>query len=125
MGQVKISLVTFSVCLLLAGCSSSMGVKGDKAQIRKSLSTMDDADREVAKAKMEWLVENGLYDPDNENSLQVGEAAPDFELMPLRFYDFAIDQGITKDNAQSLFEPVALSSFLDSLPVVLIFGSYT
>ncbi len=123
MGQVKISLVAFSVCLLLAGCST--GVKGDKAQIRKSLSTMDESDRSVAKAKMEWLVENGLYDPDNENSLQVGEAAPDFELMPLRFYDFAIDQGITKDNAQTLFEPVSLSSFRDSLPVVLIFGSYT
>ncbi len=125
MGQVKISLATISVCLLLAGCSASMEMKGDKAQIRKSLSTMDDADRSVAKAKMEWLVENGLYDPDNENSLQVGEAAPDFELMPLRFYDFAIDRGITKDNARTLFEPVALSSFRDSLPVVLIFGSYT
>ncbi len=125
MGQVKISLVTFSVCLLLAGCSSSMRIKGDKAQIRKSLSTMDDTDGEVAEAKLDWLKENGLYDPDNENSLQVGEPAPDFELMPLRFYDFAIDQGITKDNAQSLFEPVSLSSFRDSLPVVLIFGSYT
>ncbi len=125
MGQVKISLATISVCLLLAGCSASMGVKGDKAQIRKSLSTMDESDRSVAKAKMEWLVENGLYDPENENSMQLCETAPDFELMPLRFYDFAIDQVITKDNAQSLFEPVALSSFRDSLPVVLIFGSYT
>ena len=125
MGQVRTSLAAISVCLLLAGCSTGMGVKGDKAQIRNSLSSMDDSDRDVARAKMEWLVENGLYDPENENSLQVGESAPDFELMPLRFYDFAIDRGITKENAKSLFEPVSLSSFRDSLPVVLIFGSYT
>lgn len=125
MGQVKTLLAAISVCLLVAGCSSEMKIKGDKAQIRRSLSTMDDTDREVAQAKLDWLKENGLYDPDNENSLQVGEPAPDFELMPLRFYDFAIDRGITRDNAQTLFEPVALSSFRDSLPVVLIFGSYT
>lgn len=125
MGQVKTLSAAISVCLLVAGCSSEMKIKGDKAQIRRSLSTMDDAERIVAEAKMEWLKENGLYDPDNENSLQVGEPAPDFELMPLRFYDFAIDRGITRDNAQTLFEPVALSSFRDSLPVVLIFGSYT
>ena len=125
MGQVRISLAAISVCLLVAGCSSSMGVKGDKARIRKSLSTMDDTDREVAQAKLDWLKENGLYDPDNENSLQVGELAPDFELMPLRFYDVAIDRGITKENARTLFEPVRLSSFRGNLPVVLIFGSYT
>ena len=125
MVQVRTSLAAISVCLLVAGCSSSMSLKGDKAQIRQSLSTMDDTDREVAQAKLDWLKDNGLFDPDNENSLQVGEVAPDFELMPLRFYDFAIDRGITKDNAQTLFEPVRLSSFRDSLPVVLIFGSYT
>ena len=125
MGQVKTTLATLSVCLLFAGCSSSMGVKADKARIRQSLSTMDDTDREVAQAKLDWLKENGLYDPDDENPLLVGEPAPDFELMPLRFYDFAIDRGITKENARTLFEPVRLSSFRGNLPVVLIFGSYT
>lgn len=129
MGQVRTMFAAVSVCLLLAGCGSSysakMGLKSDKAQIRKSLSTMDDTDRGVAQAKMDWLIENGLYDPDNENPLKVGEPAPDFELMPLRFYDFAIDRGITKDNAGTLFEPVQLSRFRGSLPVVLIFGSYT
>ena len=58
-------------------------------------------------------------------SVQPGEPAPDFELMPLRFYDFAIDRGITKANAGSLFEPVKLSAFRGNLPVVLIFGSFT
>ena len=125
MGQVRISLAALGACLLMAGCSTTSGVKQDKARIQASLSTMDESDREVAQAKIEWLKENGLYDPDNENSLPVGEMAPDFELMPLRFYDFAIDQGITKENARTLFEPVVLSSFRGNLPVVLIFGSYT
>ena len=125
MGQMRISLAALSACLMIAGCSTASGVKQDKARIRSSLSTMDDTDREVAHAKVEWLKENGLYDPDNENPLPVGEMAPDFELMPLRFYDFAIDRGITKDNARTLFEPVVLSSFRGNLPVVLIFGSYT
>jgi hypothetical protein len=141
MGSIRNTLVLAS-SLTLIGCASTpsenrvvasdnrtsslaTGLESDEAQIKKSLSTMDEADREVATSKMEWLIDQGLYDPENENPLKVGEPAPDFELMPLRFYDFAIAPGITKANAGSLFEPVRLSSFKGSLPVVLIFGSYT
>lgn len=139
MGSIRTALA-ITAGLSLLGCtaadsgpgdSGSMasspgsGVVGDKAMIEESLSHMDDSDRDVAMSKMQGLIDAGLYDPENENPLQLGEPAPDFELMPLRFYDFAIDQGIDRSNAGMLFEPVRLSSFRGSLPVVLIFGSYT
>ena len=57
---------------------------------------------------------------------EVGEAAPDFDLMPIKFYNFKTEKTeITRDNAELLYDPVALSSFRDEEPVVLIFGSYT
>lgn len=101
-------------------------VESDKEQIEMSLRTMDEyQDRSIPEAKMRGLIQAGLYDPENKNPLEVGQAAPDFALMPLRFYDFRLTTGITKDNAGSLFEPVTLSSFRGKKPVVLIFGSYT
>ncbi|MCZ6835250.1 MAG: hypothetical protein O7G85_05690 [Planctomycetota bacterium] len=137
MGSFRKALV-FMASLSLIGCastdqnelkvSSSGGIQGDKAKIQQSLETMDemdDAAREIARSKMDGLIDQGLYDPENVNPLKVGEPAPDFELMPLRFYDFAIGQGIDQTSAGSLFEAVSLSSFKGSLPVVLIFGSYT
>ena len=55
-----------------------------------------------------------------------GEVAPDFELIPLKFYEFGIDKAeITEENAGMLYQPVKLSSFRGKKPVVLIFGSYT
>ncbi len=55
-----------------------------------------------------------------------GEVAPDFELIPLKFYEFGIDKTeITEENAGMLYQPVKLSSFRGKKPVVLIFGSYT
>ena len=60
------------------------------------------------------------------NGPKVGEMAPDFNLMPLKFYEFGIDeQLITRENAGDLYKPVRLSDFRGHKPVVLIFGSYT
>lgn len=51
-----------------------------------------------------------------------GEAAPDFELKALRFYDFGlVDRDITKSNAGELYQPVKLSDFRDKKEVALIF----
>jgi hypothetical protein len=137
MQQFRVSLLA-TTGLLIAGCSSApktevategepaKGVAADRQHIQESLATMDtDVDREVMTIQMEALIADGLYDPNNKNPLTVGEEAPDFSLMPLKFYDFQIDRGITADNAGMLFEPVTLSDFEGNLPVVLIFGSYT
>lgn len=60
------------------------------------------------------------------NGPAVGTVAPDFELMPLKFYEFGIDeQNITEENAGDLYKSVRLSDFQGHKPVVLIFGSYT
>ena len=98
----------------------------DPSEIRRYPGAMDLLeDYHIAEEKMDSLIEEGLYDPWNDFPLKVGEPAPDFELMPLRIYDFAIDGAVTRSNAGSLFEPVRLSSFRGNLPVALIFGSYT
>jgi hypothetical protein len=56
----------------------------------------------------------------------VGDPAPDFELTPLRFYDFRLDEReITRENAWELYEPVRLRDFRGKRPVALIFGSFT
>ena len=60
------------------------------------------------------------------NGPKYGEEAPDFALMPLKFYEFGIDdREITAETAGLLYEPVRLSDFRGKKPVVLIFGSYT
>jgi len=60
------------------------------------------------------------------NGPKYGEEAPDFALMPLKFYEFGIDETeITEETAGLLYEPVRLSDFRGKKPVVLIFGSYT
>lgn len=60
------------------------------------------------------------------NGPAVGVMAPDFELMPLKFYEFELsDADITEENAGELYRPVKLSAFRGEKPVVLIFGSYT
>ncbi len=56
----------------------------------------------------------------------VGDVAPDFELMPLRFYDFDLGQPDEQRNARAdVYQGVRLSTFKDVKPVALIFGSYT
>jgi len=61
-----------------------------------------------------------------ENGPKVGEVAPKFRLIPLKFYEFGIDEEeITKENAGELYAPVRLGAFKGKRPVVLIFGSYT
>jgi len=118
--------------LLGAGCTTSVDeprddIDDDRAQIAASLRTMDRyEDDSIPMTKMRGLIDDGLYDPENVNPLRVGEMAPDFELMPLRFYDFGLDDdSITKETAGTMFEPVKLSAFRGKRPVVLIFGSYT
>jgi hypothetical protein len=56
----------------------------------------------------------------------VGDVAPDFELMPLRFYDFDLGEPDERRNARAdAYRGVRLSAFKDVKPVALIFGSYT
>jgi hypothetical protein len=112
----------------LTGCrTTEMATElSDEELIEASLATMDDTERAIARTKMEGLVADGLYDPENENGLAVGDEAPDFSLTPLRFYPLEIDTDrSSKDAAASLYEPIRLSSFRGKMPVVLIFGSYT
>lgn len=59
-------------------------------------------------------------------ALAVGEIAPDFQLRPLRFYDFKIDQReITRENAAVLYEAVRLSDFRGEKAVALLFDRET
>jgi len=55
-----------------------------------------------------------------------GAVAPDFELTPLKIYEFKTEKvEITRENAEQLYAPVRLSAFRGEAPVALIFGSYT
>ncbi len=58
--------------------------------------------------------------------VSVGDMAPDFDLVPLRFHDFARDEPDEQRNARAdAYRGVALRSFRGVRPVALIFGSYT
>ena len=91
------------------------------------------ASAEEPRKSMGELARERMTDPDYDdivgrpgNGPPVGQIAPDFELMPLKFYEFGIDkEDITIDNADALYKPVRLSDFAGHKPVVLIFGSYT
>ena len=110
--------------LLVSGCLS--GVAADREQIARSLSTMDrSVSEELRETRMELVKELGISAYDEENPApQPGDEAPDFSLLPVRFYEFQMRSGITTENAGTLFQPVKLSDFR-GMPVVLIFGSYT
>ena len=55
-----------------------------------------------------------------------GDVAPDFELVPLRFYDFDLGEPDASRNAHAdVYQGVRLSAFRHIRPVALIFGSYT
>ncbi len=77
-----------------------------------------------AQEAMQAQQDAGLYDPSNSNGPQVGTIAPDFELTPLKHYDYEIDIAESESGANGP-APVRLSAFRNNLPVVLIFGSYT
>ena len=109
-----------------AAQKQSGSVADDKARIRKSLSGMERVERDMYRKRLSLVNELGISGIGNDDAPKPGDDAPDFELMPLRFYDFQIDKTpITKENAGGLYAPVKLSSFRGKLPVVLIFGSYT
>ena len=58
--------------------------------------------------------------------VEVGDVAPDFELVPLRFYDFDLGELDDERNAGAdAYRGVRLSAFKNVKPVALIFGSYT
>lgn len=58
--------------------------------------------------------------------VEAGDVAPDFELVPLRFYDFDLGEPDELRNARAeAYQGVRLSAFKEVRPVALIFGSYT
>ena len=102
-------------------------VRDDKAQIRKSLRKMDRVAAEKVRARLSLVIREGISGLDPKaKPPEPGQMAPDFELTPLRFYQFRIEESeVTKKNAGALYKPVRLSDFRGKKAVVLIFGSYT
>lgn len=93
-----------------------------------ALSVADEKPKSMMESARERMSDPDYHDIHGRpgNGPQVGEMAPDFDLVPLKFYEFGIDtDDITIDNAGDLYKPVRLSDFRGHKPVVLIFGSYT
>ncbi len=60
------------------------------------------------------------------DTVEQGDMAPDFALVPLRDYDFGIDATVfAAGPSQDGIPRVRLSEFRGEKPVALIFGSYT
>ncbi len=60
------------------------------------------------------------------DTVEQGDMAPDFALVPLRDYDFGIDATVfAAGPSQDGILRVRLSEFRGEKPVALIFGSYT
>ncbi len=120
----RLHCAALGAALFISGCVT--GVDADREQIARSLSRMDaSVSMELRSERMDLVKELGISAYDEENPPPMpGEEAPDFSLLPLRFYEFQMQSGITRENAGSLFQPVKLSNFR-GMPVVLIFGSYT
>ncbi len=60
------------------------------------------------------------------DTVEQGDMAPDFALVPLRDYDFGIDTAVfAAGPSQDGIPRVRLSEFRGEKPVALIFGSYT
>ena len=58
--------------------------------------------------------------------VEVGDVAPNFELVPLRFYDFDLGMPDEARNARAEgYRGVELAAFRGKRPVALVFGSYT
>ena len=126
------TIVIGAAILGLIGLISDSPVSGERVGQRSS-----EAEIQLAQAKPRFTLResasNRMSDPDYDNIVgrgsngpRVGEMAPDFELMPLKFYEFGLsDEDITLENASELYKPVRLSDFKGKKPVVLIFGSYT
>ena len=102
-------------------------IREDRRQIRKSLSEMDRTEQSKVSTRLNLVVDEGISGlAEDAKPPKPGEMAPDFELTPLKFYEFHTRKPeITQENAQALYQPVRLSSFRGEKPVVLIFGSYT
>ena len=102
-------------------------IRQDRAQIRKSLRQMVRVDEKKRRARLSLVIEAGISGLDPKaKPPQPGQMAPDFEVTPLKFYGFQIQQSEGKEEpAAALYMPVRLSDFRGKKPVVLIFGSYT
>lgn len=60
------------------------------------------------------------------DQVDVGDLAPNFELVPLRFYDFDLGEPDAARNARAEgYAGVELAGFRGKRPVALVFGSYT
>ena len=60
------------------------------------------------------------------DTVEQGDMAPDFALVPLRDYDFGVDATVFAAGPnQDGIPRVRLSEFRGEKPVALIFGSYT
>ena len=60
------------------------------------------------------------------DTVEQGDEAPDFALVPLRDYDFGIDATVfAAVPSQDGIPRIRLSEFRGEKPVALIFGSYT
>ncbi len=93
-----------------------------------ALSMADEPRKSMMESARERMSDPDYHDIHGRagNGPQVGEMAPDFSLVPLKFYEFGISSDdITIENAGELYKPVRLSDFQGHKPVVLIFGSYT
>ena len=121
---MKTSLAVVGTCLLVlvamgSGYVAAQEEGGDQQRGRPLPRGYDTPEYRDAARKLLGMMNMGA-------APQLGDEAPDFELMPIRFYDFKTDEApITKENASVLYEPARLSSFKGRKPVALIFGSYT
>ena len=143
---MKKSLVILSFTLWLAGCapppneqpapgpdepaaSEPEKQSAEKPKKRQKMNLDVVANRPNLPATIKEridIIRDAEIDGADDNGPVEGTEAPDFELMPLKFYDFKIDSmDITEENAGELYRPVRLSEFRGNKPVVLIFGSYT
>ncbi len=117
----RLSLLVAAAALLWPVLPATAEDSGDRVQVAQARSgfAQGRARAEPGSDYVDILGRSG-------NGPKYGEEAPDFALMPLKFYEFGIDdREITEETAGLLYEPVRLSDFRGKKPVVLIFGSYT
>jgi len=105
--MMRTFLFTALACAVsLPGVAQERGADDDHGK----LSFREEAMKRMSSAKYDEILGR------RDNGPAPGTVAPDFELEPVKDYDFAVESG---DGA------LRLSDFQGHKPVVLIFGSYT
>lgn len=120
----------YLICLSVSGCVSGPRVNEFEAQRDGTCDKTSEAGLTTGPGEFwgraEKVVGEGILGFGSLTAPAQGTVAPDFDLTPLRIYDFKIDESqITTQNAGDLYSRIKLSSFRGKRPVVLIFGSYT